>query len=302
MRILAATGPKPNATPGGKGFRWTPYWFMLPYLLFFLLFRLGPSLAGLGISFTNWQIAGTTKFVGLANFQAMPNDARLLDAVKNTVVFTVLVVPLLIMLSLALAMLLNQRRKGRTLGRVAAFTPFVMMSTVIGILWTWILEKDFGLLNMYLGRKTPWPVDSAVAMYSIVITTVWWTVGYDMVLFLAGLQDIPRDVYEAAQIDGANKFQVFRRVTIPMLAPTIFLVVLLTVTNSFQVFDQVYVMTAGGPGTATLTLVQYIYTVAFQFQKFGYGSAVALLLFVILIGFTLLQMRAYRRGVEGVGA
>jgi multiple sugar transport system permease protein len=275
---------------------------MLPYLLFFLLFRLGPSLAGLGISFTNWQVAGTTKFVGLANFQAMPHDTRLLDAVKNTVVFTALTVPLLIVLSLALAMLLNQRRKGRTFGRVAAFTPFVMMSTVIGILWTWILEKDFGLLNMYLGRKIPWLVDSDVAMYSIVITTVWWTVGYDMVLFLAGLQDIPRDVYEAAEIDGANKFQVFRRVTIPMLAPTIFLVVLLTVTNSFQVFDQVYVMTAGGPGTATLTLVQYIYTVAFQFQKFGYGSAVALLLFVILIGFTLLQMRAYRRGVEGVGA
>jgi multiple sugar transport system permease protein len=302
MRILSPSHPNTNAGPARKRFKWTPYWFMLPYLVFFLALRLGPSLAGLGISFTNWQVGGTTKFVGLANFRAMPNDARLLDAIKNTVVFTVLTVPLLIALSLALALLLNQRRRGRTFGRVAAFTPYVMMSTVIGILWTWILEKDFGLLNAYLGWKIPWLVDSDVAMYSVVITTVWWTVGYDMVLFLAGLQDIPRQVYEAAQIDGANKFQTFRHVTIPMLAPTIFLVLLLSVTNSFQVFDQVYVMTAGGPGTATLTLVQYIYTVAFQFQKFGYGSAVALLLFVILVGFALLQMRAYRRGVEGVGA
>jgi multiple sugar transport system permease protein len=275
---------------------------MLPYVLFFLCFRLGPSLAGLGISFTNWQVGGMTQVVGLANFRAMPQDTRLLDAIRNTVFFTVLAVPLLIVLSLALALLLNQPRPGRTLGRVAAFTPYVMMSTVIGILWTWIFEKDFGLLNVYLGRKIPWLVDSDVAMYGIVITTVWWTVGYDMVLFLAGLQDIPRELYEAAQIDGGNPLQIFRHVTIPMLAPTIFLVLLLTVNNSFQVFDQVYVMTAGGPGTATLTLVQYIYTVAFQFQKFGYGSAVALLLFVILVGFALLQMRAYRRGVEGVGA
>jgi len=302
MRILPPSRTNNHAGPARKRFNWTPYWFMLPYVLFFLLFRLGPSLAGLGISFTNWQVGGTTKLIGLANFQAMPNDTRLLDAIKNTVFFTVLTVPLLIVLSLALALLLNQPRAGRTLGRVAAFTPFVMMSTVIGILWTWILEKDFGLLNVYLGRKIPWLVDSDVAMYSIVLTTVWWTVGYDMVLFLAGLQDIPRELYEAAQIDGGNQLQIFRHVTIPMLAPTIFLVVLLTVNNSFQVFDQVYVMTAGGPGTSTLTLVQYVYTVAFQFQKFGYGSAVALLLFAILIGFALLQMRAYRRGVEGIEA
>jgi multiple sugar transport system permease protein len=302
MRILA-----PPTLKGGGGrvrlrSRWTPYWFVLPYVAFFALLRLGPSLAGLGISFTNWQVGRAAGFVGLANFQAMPRDPRLLDAVRNTLFFTILTVPTLILLSLALALLLNQPRFGRTLGRVATFTPYVMMSTVIGILWTWILEKDFGLLNIYLGRKVPWLVDSDVAMYSMVITTVWWTVGYDMVLFLAGLQDIPRELYEAAEIDGGSRWQIFRQVTVPLLAPTIFLVLLMTVTNSFQVFDVVYVMTAGGPGTSTLTLVQYVYTVAFQFQKFGYGSAVAVVLFVGLIGFTLLQMRAYRRGVEGVGA
>lgn len=302
MRILPASNAKGVARPARWRSRWTPVWFVLPYLVFFALLRLGPSLAGLGIAATNWQVGRAASFVGLANFRAMPRDPRLLDAIKNTFFFTALTVPLLIALSLALALLLNRLQPGRTLGRVAAFTPYVMMSTVIGILWTWILEKDFGLLNFYLGRKIPWLVDSDVAMYSMVITTVWWTVGYDMVLFLAGLQDIPRELYEAAEIDGGTRLQIFRDVTIPLLAPTIFLVVLMTVTNSFQVFDIVYVMTAGGPGTSTLTLVQYIYTVAFQFQKFGYGSAVAVVLFIFLIGFTLLQMRAYRRGVEGVEA
>jgi multiple sugar transport system permease protein len=275
---------------------------MLPYLVFFALFRLGPSLAGLGISLTKWKVAGEAQFIGLANFEAMWRDKKLLDALNNTLFFTALVVPALIVLSLALALLLNQPRSGRTLGRVAAFTPYVMMSTVIGVLWTWILEKDFGLLNVYLGRKIPWLVDSDVAMYGLVITTVWWTVGYDMVLFLAGLQDIPRELHEAAAIDGGNPFQIFRHITVPMLAPTIFLVLLLTINNSFQIFDQVFVMTAGGPGTSTLTLVQYIYTTAFQYQNFGYGSAVAVLLFAMLLGFTLLQMRVYRRGVEGVEA
>lgn len=297
MRILH---PLHSLSRKHRRFRLNPYLFMLPYLMFFVLFRLGPSLAGLGISFTKWKIAGEAQFIGLANFEAMLNDKQLLDALNNTIFFTTLTVPALMGLSLGLALLLNQPRPGRTLGRVAAFTPYVMMSTVIGVLWTWILEKDFGLLNVYVGRKIPWLVDSDVAMYGLVMTTVWWTVGYDMVLFLAGLQDIPRELYEAATIDGGDRFQVFRHITVPLLAPTFFLVLLLTVNNSFQIFDQVFVMTAGGPGTSTLTLVQYIYTMAFQYQNFGYGSAVAVLLFAILLGFTLLQMWAYRRGVEGV--
>ena len=137
-------------------------------------------------------------------------------------------------------------------------------------------------------------------MYGIIITTVWWTVGYNMVLFLAGLQDIPGELYEAARIDGARAWGLFRHITLPLLAPTMFLVLLLTIINSFQVFDQAYVMTSGGPGTATLTLVQYIYTTSFQFQKFGYGSAVALILFAILVVVAFFQIRAYRRGLQGV--
>ncbi len=283
-----------------------PYLFLLPYLTFFVLFRLGPALAGMGISFTKWSIVGAPEWVGLSNYEAMTRDPRLSAAVTNTLFFTGLTVPLLVVLGLALAMLMNQPHRGRALGRVAVFTPYVLMSTVVGVIWTWLLEKDFGLINVYLSQlgfeKVPWLVDQSTAMYGIVLTTVWWTVGYNMVLFLAGLQDIPTELYEAARIDGANAWQLFRRITLPLLAPTTFLVLMLTIINSFQVFDQVYVMTSGGPGTATLTLVQYIYTTAFQFRKMGYGAAIACLLFAILIIFALVQTRAYRRGVRGVAA
>ncbi|MGD9145284.1 MAG: sugar ABC transporter permease [Anaerolineae bacterium] len=266
--------------------------------------RFGPSIAGLGMSFTEWTIVGSPKFVGLANFQDMLTDQRFLTALKNTVFFVAVTVPALIVLSLLIAVFLNQARRGRSLGRVAVFTPYVLMSTVVGVIWTWLLEKDFGLINVYLGKLgiagPPWLVDPDYAMFGIIITTVWWTVGFNTVLFLAGLQDIPEEYYEAAQIDGANKAQVFFLITIPLLSPTMFMVILLSIINSFQVFDQVYVMTSGGPGMATLTLVQYIYTTAFQFRKMGYGAAVASVLFAILIIFALLQIRLYRRGVRGV--
>ena len=284
--------------------RLTPYLFLLPYLIFFLAFRLGPAVAGMAVSFTNWSIVGTPQWVGLGNYEAMARDPRLGDAVSNTLVFTGLTVPLLVVLSLMLAVFFNQAHRGRALGRVVVFTPYVLMSTVVGVIWTWLLEKDFGLINVYLGQlgiqKIPWLVSPDTAMYGIVLTTVWWTVGYDMILFLAGLQDIPEELYEAARIDGANPWRLFRHVTLPLLAPTTFVVILLTLINSFQVFDQVYVMTSGGPGTATLTLVQYVYTTAFQFRKMGYGAAIACLLFAFLILFALIQTRSYRRGLQRV--
>lgn len=283
--------------------KFTPYLFVLPFLIFFVLFRLGPSLVGLGISVTNWQAIGTPQFVADANFQAMTRDPRLADAIENTIKFTLMTVPLLVILGLALAVFLNQPYKGRAVGRVVVFMPYVIMSTVVGVLWTWMLDKDFGLVNVYLNqlfgiREIPWLTSEAVALYSIVITTVWWTVGYNVILFLAGLQDIPSELYEAARIDGAGRFNMFRFVTLPLLAPTTFLVLMLTIINSFQIFDLVYVMTSGGPVTATLTWVQYIYTTAFQFRKFGYGSAIAVVLVVILMVIALIQTRVHRQGLE----
>lgn len=286
-----------------RRFNWTPFLFIAPYLLFFIAFRFGPSIAGLGVSFTDWGVIGSPEWAGLRNYEAMARDVRLGDAIRNTFQFTLLTVPLLIVIGLGLAMFFNQPRRGRALGRLAVFVPYVLMSTVVGVLWTWILEKDFGLLNVYLAQlgigRIPWLVSSNYAMLGVVLTTVWWTVGYNMVLFLAGLQDIPEELYEAARIDGANKFALFWYITLPLLAPTIFLVVLLTINNSLQVFDQVYVMTQGGPNVATLTLVHYIYVTAFQRFRFGYGAAIACLLFLMLVALALVQTRAYRRGLKG---
>lgn len=307
MRVV----PRPRTTSeAGKSAhlysRWTPYLFLLPYLLVFLAFRLGPSIFGLAMSFTKWSIVGSPEWIGTRNYELMQIDPRLEAALRNTAFFTGLTVPLLVVLSLALAIFLNQPHKGRTLGRVAAFTPYVLMSTVVGVLWTWLLEKDFGLVNAYLQKLgldgLPWLVSQDTAMYGIILTTVWWTVGYGMVLFLAGLQDIPAELYEAARIDGASSWRLLRHITLPLLAPTTFVVLMLTIINSFQVFDQVYVMTSGGPGTSTLTLVQYIYTTAFQNLRMGYGAAVATLLFAILIVFALVQAYLYRRGVTGAAA
>lgn len=300
-RVLAAS--EQAVRPYSRG---TPYLFLLPYLLAFLTFRLGPSIFGLGMSFTKWSIVGSPAWIGTRNYELMQIDPRLDAALKNTAFFTGLTVPLLVITSLALAIFLNQPRRGRALGRVAAFTPYVLMSTVVGVLWTWLLEKDFGLINVYLGKLgiggMPWLMSKDVAMYGIILTTVWWTVGYGMVLFLAGLQDISAELYEAARIDGAGSLRLLRHITLPLLAPTTFVVLMLTIINSFQVFDQVYVMTSGGPGTATLTLVQYIYTTAFQNLRMGYGAAIATLLFAILITFALIQAYLYRRGVRGVGS
>lgn len=307
MRIL----PRPRPTSAANSSvhlysRWTPYLFLLPYLVIFLLFRLGPSIFGLAMSFTKWSIVGTPEWIGTKNYDLMQIDPRLSAALKNTVFFTGLTVPLLVVLSLALAIFLNQPYKGRALGRVAAFTPYVLMSTVVGVLWTWLLEKDFGLINVYLEKLgidgLPWLVSQDVAMYGIILTTLWWTIGYGMVLFLAGLQDIPAELYEAARIDGANALRLLRYITLPLLAPTVFVVVMLSLINSFQVFDQVYVMTSGGPGTSTLTLVQYIYTTAFQNLRMGYGAAIATLLFAILMVFALLQAYFSRRGMKGIAA
>ena len=307
MRVIPR--PRAGATAGESSHlysRWTPYLFLLPYLLVFLAFRLGPSLFGLAMSFTRWSIVGSPEWIGTANYDLMQIDPRLEVALKNTAFFTGLTVPLLVILSLALAIFLNQPHKGRALGRIAAFTPYVLMSTVVGVLWTWLLEKDFGLVNVYLEQLgiagQPWLVSQDVAMYGIILTTIWWTVGYGMVLFLAGLQDIPAELYEAARIDGASSWRLLQHITLPLLAPTTFVVLMLTIINSFQVFDQVYVMTSGGPGTATLTLVQYIYTTAFQNLRMGYGAAIATLLFAILIVFALVQAYLYRRGVTGTAS
>jgi len=293
MKVLPQRAHGHRLRGGGSVF--TPYLFLLPYLVVFVLFRFGPVVGGFLTSFTSWSIVGAPKFVGLANYRALVHDPLFYTSVKNTFYFLLLTAPTLIVLGFAFALLLNRPIAGRGVARVLVFAPYAMMSAVVGILWNWILDSNFGLLNYYLAKvhlgPVPWLSSETAAMPAIALTTVWWTVGYNVVIFLAGLQDIPPQLEESARIDGAGVWQVLWHITVPLLRPTTFVVVMLTVINTFQVFDQVYVMTGGGPGTATLTLVQYLFFQAFQTFKLGYGSAIAYVTFALLLVMAWLQQR-----------
>jgi multiple sugar transport system permease protein len=272
-----------------------PYFFLLPYLVAFVLLRFGPTLAGLGISFLKWDIMGQPHVVGLRNYAELARDPQFFLSFKNTLYFMLLTAPALVILGLVLALLVDQRLRGRMVARTVVFTPYVVMSTVVGVIWLWIYNKDVGILNYYLGflgiGKIAWLSSTVAAMPAVSIATLWWSVGFNMIIFLAGLQDIPQELEEAARVDGATELGVLRYITLPLLAPTTFVVVMLTLINTIQVFDQIYVMTGGGPSLSTLTLIQYLYYQAFQFFKLGYGSAVAYVVLVVLILMALVQRR-----------
>ncbi len=276
-----------------------PYLFLIPYLFAFIAFRFGPSIAGFVVSLTRWNIIGTPKFIGFENYLELFSDPSFITSLVNTLYFMVLTVPALIVLGLLIALLVDQNLKGRTLTRTFVFMPYVIMSTVVGVIWMWIFDTHFGILNYYLSflgiKPIAWLSSVNWAMPAIAITTIWWTVGFNMILFLAGLQDIPEELKEAARIDGASNWQIFWNVTFPLLRPTTVVVLMLTLINSFEVFDQVYVMTGGGPSMATLTVIQYMYFQAFQYFRLGYGSAVAYVVFAFLIILVLVERQLLKK-------
>jgi multiple sugar transport system permease protein len=237
----------------------------------------------------------------VANYRALWHDPLFWVSAKNTLAFTAMAGPTLVVGGLALAMLLDQPFHGRNLARVLVFAPYAVMSAVVGVLWNWLYDTNFGIINYYLRLlglpAVAWLTNERVALAAIALTTVWWTVGYNVVIYLAGLQDIPTELQEAAIVDGATSWQRFWSITLPLLTPTTYAVVILTLINTGQVFDQIYVMTAGGPGTATLTLVQYMYYQAFQTYNLGYGAGVAYATFVGLLLLTLMVQRFFRREV-----
>jgi len=269
--------------------------FLLPYLVIFVLFRFGPSVAGLFVSFTKWNIVGNAQFAGLANFKKLFNDPIFYTSLKNTFLFLLYTVPPLIVFSLLLAVLLNQKLKFRNTVRTVAIIPYVLIPAVVGVIWNWLYDNNFGILNYYLKAlgfaPVEWLTNSNWALMSVAIVTVWTYLGYNMILYLAGLQDIPKDLYEASRIDGATRFQTFMRITLPMLKPITSMVITLTLINTIQIFDQIFVMTNGGPGTATLTLVQYLYGTAFQNYNLGYGSTLGVAILVILVVIVRIQSR-----------
>ena len=277
------------------------YLFLTPQLLGLLAFALIPLGFALVLSFTNWDGFGAKTFIGLENFIGQFNNPVFWKALWNTVLYTILYIPIGISLSLLLAIALN-KIKGKEFYRVLFFMPVVTSSVSVGVIWMWILNGDFGILNQFLanfGINGPqWLTDTSLVMVSIALLSVWWQLGFNMVIFLAGLQGISTSYYEAAEIDGASKFQKFKHITLPLISPTTFFVTIMAIISSFQMFDQALVITGGGPAKASYTLVFHIYETAFMNFRMGEGSAAAMILFVIILIFTLIQFKLSKRWVH----
>ena len=293
-------------TRGGRsrGAGLAPWLFLAPYLLVFAAFFFLPALWSAVVSLTDWKIVGTPRFVGLKNYSRLFTDPLFFISIKNTLLYTMVIVPLMASVGLGLALLLNQPLRGRVIVRTCVFASYVVMVSVVGIIWRWMLDPTgAGIVNYYLGKlgvgPLPWLAAPESAMLSIIIATMWWTAGYNMVLYLAGLQDIPTAVREAARIDGVTAWQEFRFVTLPMLRPVTFFVVVMSIAKSFQVFGQVFVMTQGGPSNSTLTIVNYLYVVGFTWFEMGYAAAVAYALFALLLVVTVIQFRMVSRETGG---
>lgn len=269
-------------------------------LAWLTIFVIVPLFLVLYLSFTSYNIITAPRWIGLGNFQDLLDDPLFFTALRNTVVYTAATVPLGIVLSLGLAMLVNRRLGSAAWFRTIFYAPVMAPVVAVTLVWVLFYDPSIGLFNYLLGLAgigpQRWLTSSALAMPSIVLMSLWKGLGLNMVIFLAGLQAIPHELYEAASLDGAGRWRGFRHVTLPLLAPSMIYVLVTSVVASFQVFSQVYVMTNGGPNNATTTIVHQIYRTAFVHLDLGYASAMALVLFAILVAASLANVRTLARG------
>lgn len=277
--------------------------FLLPGFVGFAIFVFGAVLFSLGLSFFEWDMLTKPTFVGLKNYSRLLFEDKTFHLVfRNTLLFVIGTVPTRVFLGLFFALILVRNIPGRTFFRGAVFLPVIIPTVAAAMVWRWIFNADFGLLNDFLyqigvSNLPRWLSDPKWALVAIMILSVWKDVGFSTVMFMAGLQSIPGTVYEAAKLDGANSFKIFTHITLPLLSPTTFFVIVINIISSFQVFDQAYVLTGGGPGNATNTIVYYIYNNAFQWFRMGYAAAIAWILFGVIFVATLIQFRYQRKWV-----
>ena len=279
------------------------YLFIMPNFLGFLLFSLLPVLAAVGLSLTDWNISGESQFIGISNYKEMfVEDPKFYTIFWNTFYFTLLYVPLVLVISLGLALLVNRGFKTVIAFRFMYFLPVVTSAVAASMVFQWIYNNEFGLLNYLMSMlglpKVSWLTDLRAVMPSVVAVNVWKNAGKLMVIYLAGLQGIPRYLYEAAEMDGANAFQKFRNITLPMISPTTFFILITSVIDSFQVFEIVFTLTGGGPLDASRTLVTYIYDMSFTRFRMGYACALSIVLFVVIFIFTVVQFKFQNKWVE----
>lgn len=285
------------------------YVLIAPWLVHLLVFTLGPVVTSLYLSFTQYDIVNPATWIGLANYQRLfTADPLFYQSLRVTAIWVVVGLPLRLIVALFFAVLLNQKVPAIGFFRTVYYLPSVVSGVAVALLWVWVLQPQFGLLNYFLhmvGLPGPlWLASPTWALPGFIVMSLW-TVGSTMIIFLAGLQGIPLELYEAAEIDGAGRVRRFFNVTIPLITPVIMFNLVIGIINSFQVFTQAFVMTNGGPNNATLFYVLYLYRVAFQYSQMGYASALAWILFLIILVLTLLVFRSsgrwvyYEGGVKG---
>lgn len=268
--------------------------FILPQLISLVCLGIIPIVIAFVLSFFDWNGFSSPVFTGFQNFKAVFTDPDTAIAIKNTLIYSVIYVPCSIALSLGLAMLLN-KAWGKMFYRAVFFLPQIVTSVGIAVVWSWIYQPQFGILNMILrffgieGKE--WLRDPSTAMGAVIVMSIWWGLGYNIVLFLAGLQNVPKTYVDAARIDGANERQVFFNITIPLISPTTLLVTITTMINAFQVFDQMFLLTSGGPAKKTYTMAIHIYQTAFKSYELGKASTAALILFFVVVAVSVIQFK-----------
>jgi multiple sugar transport system permease protein len=278
------------------------YLFILPNLVGLLIFMVIPTINSVAYSFTDWNMIRNPVFSGLNNYKELFTDQLFWKTLGNTSFYVFIKVPINIVISLILAVLLNNKMHGRTTFRAILFMPMIASSVSVALLWQPLFDPTLGFLNKlfsFIGLGPfPWLLDPHWAMPCVIMVALWKEIGYYMVMFLAGLQGISKTYYEAAKIDGANGVQSFFKITIPLVSSTTFFVLIISVIGSFQIFDLTTVLTNGGPANATNTLIMYVYQAGFRFFRMGYASALACVLFIIVLVFTMIQNRQSKRWVH----
>ncbi|MDR2974782.1 MAG: sugar ABC transporter permease [Propionibacteriaceae bacterium] len=298
MKVRSSSSPRQVRRATAQGLS-----FILPNFVGFAVFTLVPLVIALALAFMSWDAGHDPTFVGLANFQRMVTDLNFRAALVNTLLFALGTVPLTLVVSLGLAALLNSKIPGLRFFRAAMFFPYITSLVAVAAVWNMLFSVNSGPINTFLrtlGMQDPpgWTASPQWALVSLIIVSVWRGMGYYMILFLAGLQSIPTQLYEAAQMDGAGRWKQFLHVTLPGLRPTTFFVMIMLTISSFKIFDLVQVMTEGGPGRSTLVLAYQVYQEGIVKGRFGYASAISMVLFAIVLIVTIVQFRMEEKHVD----
>ena len=278
--------------------------FLLPALSFYFVFELFPIFYSLYISFFEWHIIGDVRFVGLENYFKIFSDPVFIVALRNTFIYTIVTVPTQIFFGLAIALLLNQKIRGKVTFRALYYIPVITSWTVVSLIWKWIYDPVYGFLNYVLlslgaiREPVRWLQDPSVALCAVMLVTIWKGIGWNMVIFLAGLQTIPQSLYDAALIDGANRWRRFRYITLPLLRPVIATVTVLLTIGALNAFVQIYILTAGGPLHSTEVINTYLYKNAFSYLNFGYASSMAMFLLALTLTISIVQRKVLSKKIE----